>query len=289
MRDNDAMKHDLKLTLTLLLLTFLAAAVVPPALGQHGGAEDHAIGPPHGVDEQVPVVTQRTGLLPLDEARLAASTQADVVIAQEDDLGPDVARRLQAVEELAEAAIALSREQGFVLWMALATALRGWARAEQGQREEGIVGMRWGLDEYRALSQYITRPHLLTLLAEAYGRAGQAAEGLTLLAEALAVAERGEVRDYEAELHRLRGDLLLSHGKPTAEVETHYRRALKIARRQEARSLELRAAMSLCRLWQAQGKRTAARALLAETYGWFTEGFTTADLQDARALLEQLS
>jgi predicted ATPase len=97
------------------------------------------------------------------------------------------------------------------------------------------------------------------------------------------------VRHYEAELHRLRGDLLLSQDEPTAEVETYYRRALKIARLQEARSLELRAAMSLCRLWQAQGKRTEARALLAETYGWFTEGFTTADLQDARALLEVLS
>jgi DNA-binding SARP family transcriptional activator/predicted ATPase len=196
---------------------------------------------------------------------------------------------VEAVEELAEAAIALSREQGFVLWMGLAMALRGWARAEQGQREEGIEGMRWGLDEYRALSQYITRPHLLTLLAEAYGRAGQAMEGLSLLAEALAVAERGEVRDYEAELYRLQGDLLLSQGETTAEVETHYRRALETARLQEARSLELRATVSLCRLWQEQGKTTEARALLAETYGWFTEGFATADLQDARALLEALS
>jgi DNA-binding SARP family transcriptional activator/predicted ATPase len=196
---------------------------------------------------------------------------------------------VEAVEELAEAAITLSTEQGFVLWMAMAMVLRGWARAKQGQVEEGMAGMRLGLAEYRALSQYITRPHLLTLLADAYGRAGQAAEGLALLAEALAVADRGEVRDYEAEVHRLRGDLLLTQGEPAAEVETHYRRALETARLREARSLELRAAMSLCRLWQAQGKTTQARALLAETYGWFTEGFATADLQDARALLEHLS
>jgi predicted ATPase len=193
---------------------------------------------------------------------------------------------VEAVEELAEAAIALSREQGFVLWMALAMALRGWARAEQGQREEGIVGMRWGLDEYRALSQYITRPHLLTLLAEAYGRAGQAAEGLTLLAEALAVAERGEVRDYEAELYRLQGDLLLSQGEPAAEVETHYRRALETARLQEAKSLELRAATSLFRLPLRPEQHAEARESLAQLLGWFTEGSDTADHVKARLLLQ---
>jgi DNA-binding SARP family transcriptional activator/predicted ATPase len=198
-------------------------------------------------------------------------------------------REVEAVEELAEAAVTLSTEQGFVLWLAMARVLRGWARAERGQLEEGITEMRLGLAGYRALSQYLTRPHLLTLLAGAYERAGQAAEGLALLAEALAMAEQGEVHHYTSELHRLRGDLLLSQGEPAAQVEKHYQRALEIARLQEARSLELRAATSLCRLWQAQGKSTGGRALLAETYGWFTEGFTTADLQDARALLEQLS
>jgi predicted ATPase len=195
-------------------------------------------------------------------------------------------REIAVVEELAEAAVTLSTEQGFVLWLAMARVLRGWAQAERGQREEGIAGMRRGLADYRALSQYLTRPHLLALLAEVHGKARQAAEGLALLAEALAMVDNGEIRHYAAELHRLRGDLLLSQGEPTAEVETQYRRALEIARLQEARSLELRAAMSLSRLWQAQGKRTEARALLAETYGWFTEGLTTADLREAKALLE---
>jgi predicted ATPase len=128
------------------------------------------------------------------------------------------------------------------------------------------------------------------LLAEACGKAGQAGEGLTLLAEALAaVANTGE-RLYEAELYRLKGELLLRPAAADApQAETCFQQALDVARRQQAKSLELRAALSLSRLWQQQGKRAAARQLLAAVYGWFTEGFDTADLQEARALLEELS
>jgi predicted ATPase len=134
------------------------------------------------------------------------------------------------------------------------------------------------------------KPYVLALLAEAYTKVGQHETGLTLLAEALAVTNDTEEHRWEAELYRLQGELLLAYSvEHEAEVETCVRQALDIARRQEAKSWELRAAMSLARLWQRQSKRTEACALLAPIYGWFTEGFDTADLQEARALLAALA
>ena len=129
----------------------------------------------------------------------------------------------------------------------------------------------------------------LALLAEASAKAGQTTEGLEALAEALATLAKSRVRWCEAELYRLRGELLLQHAVPQpGEAEACFQQALGVARRQQAKSLELRAAMSLARLWQGQGKHTEAHQRLAEVYGWFTEGFDTADLQEARALLEAL-
>src|SRR5262249_20228856 len=155
--------------------------------------------------------------------------------------------------------------------------------------------MHQGLATRRAAGAELGRPLMLALLAEAYGGLGQAEEGLALLAEALAVVNNSRERHWEAELYRLRGELLLvPEGKrrrvkgkrqPWGEAETCFHQALQIARRQQAKSLELRAAMSLARLWQRQGKQAEAHQFLAEVYGWFTEGFDTADLQDARALL----
>jgi predicted ATPase len=142
------------------------------------------------------------------------------------------------------------------------------------------------------------RPHFLTLLAEASDLLGQPEGGLATLDEALTMMEQTGERYYEAELHRQRGELLLlrtakSHPEQDSreqhEAETCFQHALDVARRQQAKSLELRAAMSLARLWQRQGKRVEARALLEEIYGWFTEGFDTADLQEARALLDALA
>jgi predicted ATPase len=128
------------------------------------------------------------------------------------------------------------------------------------------------------------------MLAETYGDMEQREEGLTALDEALAMVARTGERFWEGELHRLKGTLLLARSaEPQAEAEACFRQALDVARRQHAKSLELRAAMSLSRLWQRQGKRDAARALLAPIYGWFTEGFDTADLQEAKALLEGLA
>jgi predicted ATPase len=133
-------------------------------------------------------------------------------------------------------------------------------------------------------------PYFCTVLAEVSAHLGHTEDGLQALAEAHTLVEQHEERWWEAEIYRLRGVLLLRQpGTPQAEAETWFQRALDVARRQQAKSLELRAAMSLSRLWQQQGKQTEARELLAPVYGWFTEGFDTSDLQDAKALLEALA
>ncbi len=132
--------------------------------------------------------------------------------------------------------------------------------------------------------------YFLALLAEAHGIVGKPEEGLTPLAEALTLVDKTEERFWEPELYRLKGDLLLAHSaKNHAEAGTCFQKALDVARRQEAKSLELRAAMSLSRLWQKQGKKREARQLLADIYDWFTEGFDTVDLKEAKALLKEIS
>ena len=172
--------------------------------------------------------------------------------------------------------------------------MRGWAIAVQEHSTEGLVQLRQGLDTYRSTGAEAQRPHFLTMLAEASGLLGQPEGGLAALEEALTLIEKTGERYYEAELHRQRGELLLlreakSHpdqdSREQHEAETCFQHALDVARRQQAKSFELRAAMSLARLWQRQGKRVEAHALLEEIYRWFTEGFDTADLQEAKALL----
>ena len=148
--------------------------------------------------------------------------------------------------------------------------------------------MRQGLAAWRTTGMRVAVPLWLGLLAEAYGRAGKAEEGLTMLAEALDVIDKNGERFYEAELYRLKGELLQQSTAQQEAAEEHLQQALAVARRQQAKSLELRAAVSLSRLWQRQSKRAEARELLAPVYGWFTEGFDTADLQEAKALLTEL-
>jgi class 3 adenylate cyclase/predicted ATPase len=198
-------------------------------------------------------------------------------------------RERQRVEELAEAAIRLSTEHGLVLWLTVTTALQGWALADRGQREEGIAKMRQGLADYQAIPQGLHQPYLMALLAEAYGGVGQPAEGLTLLDEALALVDQGELRYYEPELYRLKGELSLMGGQEEVAVEADFRQAIDIARRQSAKWLELRAATSLSRLWLKGGKPDKARQLLADVYNWFTEGFDTGDLLEAKALLDEMA
>jgi predicted ATPase len=150
--------------------------------------------------------------------------------------------------------------------------------------------MRHGLTTYESTGAMLVRPYWRALLAEVCGKRGQAEEGLSLLAEALALVETSGERWWEAEMHRLKGMLLLALSPDhQVQAEACLHQALAVARHQQAKSLELRAAMSLSRLWQCQGKRQEAHALLAPLYGWFTEGFDTADLQEAKALLETLA
>jgi predicted ATPase len=198
-------------------------------------------------------------------------------------------REAHAVRERAEAAMALASAQALPQWWAVGTILRGWALAMQGQGEEGLAQLRQGLAAWRAMGAGLTVSYYLALLAEVYGHAGQAEEGLRLLAEALAHVDTTGERFYAAEVYRLTGELLLRQATPdAAQAETCWHQALDIARHQQAKSWELRAALSLSRLWQQQGKRDEARDLLAPIYGWFTEGFDTADLQEAKGLLEEL-
>jgi predicted ATPase len=202
----------------------------------------------------------------------------------------------QSSRERAEATIALSSDQGFPFWLAIATILRGWALAEQGQAEEGIGQIRQGMAAYWATGAEMFRPFYLALLAEAYGKGGQAEEGLSVLAEALEFVHKTGERYYEAELYRLRGELTLVQSSVQRlessvqkEGEECFLKALDIARQQQAKSWELRAATSLARLWQQQGKTAEAHKLLSEVYNWFTEGFDTKDLQEAKALLDELA
>ena len=189
----------------------------------------------------------------------------------------------------AEAAVTLSTEQGLVYWCAEGTILRGWALAAQGQSVEGIAQMCQGLATHQATGAELVRPYLLPLLAETYAQGGRVDEGLRVLDQALVSVHTTGERWWEAELHRLKGELLLAlSAEKYAEAETCFHQALDSARRQEAKALELRAAMSLAHLWQQQGRRAEAQALLAPIYGWFTEGFDTADLQEAKALLAEL-
>jgi predicted ATPase len=217
-------------------------------------------------------------------------------------------REVQAVQARAEAVIALSTEQGFMHGLAAGMVERGWALAEQGQGETGIAQIRQGLAAWLAIGNAVAQPWVLALLAEAYEQVGQTEEGLRVLTEALTVVDKTGECQYAAELYRLKGVLTLRqcpvasakghapipqslspHSQAEVEAEAYFQQAIEIARRQRAKSLELRAAMSLSRLWQSQSKPQAARQLLAPIYGWFTEGFDTADLQEAKTLLEELT
>jgi predicted ATPase len=189
--------------------------------------------------------------------------------------------------------------------------LRGWALTEQGKEEEGLTKIQQGLSAQRVTGEELERPYWLALLTEAYGKVGRAEEGLSALAEALGQVDKTGARLHEAELYRLKGDLLLTQegkrqkakGKsqkserpspnsqlpePLSEAEAYFLMAIEISQKQQAKSLELRATMSLARLWQRQGKRCEAHNMLSKIYNWFTEGFDTKDLQKAKALLEEL-
>jgi predicted ATPase len=192
-----------------------------------------------------------------------------------------------ALNGRAEQLVALATEQGFPWWGAQGTVYLGWGKVKNGKVEEGISLLRRGLSAHRATGAELWMPHHITRLARACDIAGQVDEAVTQLDDALQIVERTGERWFEAELHRHKGQLLLRQGYPEAAEEL-YRKALSIAQEQEAKLWELRAAVSLARLRRDQGRRDEARDLLAPVYGWFTEGFGTPDLKDAKALLDEL-
>jgi class 3 adenylate cyclase/predicted ATPase len=222
-------------------------------------------------------------------------------------------RESRAVRERAATAITLATEQGFAMELSWATILQGWALAEQGHKAEGIAQMHQGMAAWRASGAEIFQVWWIPLLADVYRRERRTDEGLAVLAEAFTRIEQTEERLYEPELYRLKGELTLQKGardwklragsaspqasglKPQVsraveqEAEGYFHKAIDIACQQQAKSLELRATMSLARLWQQQSKQKEAHEMLAEIYGWFTEGFDTKDLQEAQALLEELA
>jgi DNA-binding NtrC family response regulator/predicted ATPase/class 3 adenylate cyclase len=218
-------------------------------------------------------------------------------------------REVLLTQQYAETTMTVATDLGFPAWVGQGLILGGWALAVQGHGAAGIAQIHQGLSARQATGADLARSYWLALLAEVHGEVGQAEEGLSVLAEAFAEVRKTGERWWEAELYRLKGELLLQQalGKETSrvgpttlspvpeaerpldtEAEAAFRQALDTARCQQAKSLELRAAVSLSRLWQCQGKRTEACALLAPVYAWFTEGFDTADLQEAKALLEEL-
>jgi predicted ATPase len=195
-----------------------------------------------------------------------------------------------AAQECAEAAMTLAKEQGFPFWIAYSAIQRGWALAQQGQAEEGTEQMHQGLRAHRATGgeQMQMRPYFLALLADVHGTLGEPEAGLTVLTEALALVDTTGERWCEAEIYRLKGELLLQQSSDNqAEAEACFHHAIAIAQNQQAKSWELRATTSLARLWQQQGKRQEAHDLLAPVYHWFTEGFATVDLQEAKVLLDE--
>jgi predicted ATPase len=200
-------------------------------------------------------------------------------------------RDVPLAHESAEAAFTLATQHGFPLFVAMATILRGWTRVVAGQDEAGLAMLQDGLAAYQATGAALARPYFLALLAQAYHAMGRVEAGLAVLTEALTVIDKTNEQQCVAEVHRLIGDLRLAQSGPRQPSEAAaecFHRALEVARQQHAKSLELRATLSLVRLWQQQGQHAEARQLLATVYGWFTEGFATADLQAAQALLAAL-
>jgi predicted ATPase len=201
------------------------------------------------------------------------------------------------VQELEDEALALDTEHGFGLLLTTGVIQRGWLLAERGQAEEGLARMQEGLARHREIGAAVLVPAFLALVADVHRKLGRPVEGLSSVTEGLAAAQRSGRHYWEAELHRLMGVLTLQAeaspgpdtGPPaTGDAESHFLRAVEIARRQRARWLELRASTSLARLWADRGKVREAHTLLSGVYAWFTEGFDTADLSEAKSLLEVL-
>jgi len=197
-------------------------------------------------------------------------------------------REWDAVQSTAQIALRFCVEHDFPYYIAWANLMQGWALAEQDQVEAGIARMEQGLHDLQALGAGLRRPYYLCLLAAAYGKVGRAAEALSLVDDALAQAHEQQQFLYEAELWLVQGELLQAQGATGEVVEECLYKAIELAQQQEVRSIELRSTITLAGLWQSQGRSQEALQSLAKVYGWFTEGFETADLRETKTMLEGL-
>ncbi|MGH7840711.1 MAG: hypothetical protein ACREQT_04250, partial [Candidatus Binataceae bacterium] len=198
-------------------------------------------------------------------------------------------REAAAAQESAERNAALGKEHGFADALVYTNIQYGWSIAKQRRSDEGIELIRQGLAALGATGTNLGRPYWLSHLADIYLDKGRFAEGLDVVAEALTLGEQNEDLQLAAELQRLRGELLHRRDESgITEARKCFERAVEIARGQGAKSFELRATTSLARLLASQGRRDEARAMLSEIYNWFTEGFDTVDLKEAKALLDEL-
>lgn len=255
------------------LLTY--TAITQWLLGYPAGAEEKR-------DQALSVANQLSHPLSL--------TIAPIMLASYHQCRGEVSETLK----LSEQGIKWAVNYGLLDWLSAAKMLKGWALANLGQLEKGISLVRDGLKDWRAIGSKTERSRFMYVLADVYLLASHYKEGLSLVDEALSLIEETEDRFYQSELTRLRGELLLKSkpraGKRTSRcaAETQFLKAIEIAQRQEAKSFELRATISLARLWQQTGKEKEAKRRLAKIYGWFTEGFDTPDLKAAKELLDKI-
>jgi len=191
------------------------------------------------------------------------------------------------VQDYADSTLQLATEARLPYYRAIAMFELGWLKMQKGQVEEGIDQIQQGLAAIESMGIRFGIPGYLSYVAEGYGWLGQAERGISLTEESLSFVEKTGERIWEPDLHRVKGELLQSSGRPS-DAEASFRKAIEVARRQQARSLELRATLSLARLLHKQGRSKEARQLLSKIYGWFAEGFDTPDLKDAKALLVAL-
>jgi predicted ATPase len=220
----------------------------------------------------------------LDQANLAAHVHNFAGAGLEELLG-----NAPAVRAHADAILELADRHDLGYWRLNGLILRGWAMVQEGAKEAGIALMRENTAERAALGASWYQARYLCLLAAAYAQVGQIQPGLRVIAEAKDLLARNEEHTWEGELNRIEGELLQARDSSSPDVQACFVRAIATTRQQGAKSLELRAATSLARLWRDQGRRGEAHDLLARVYGWFTEGFDTADLRDAKALLAELA
>jgi predicted ATPase len=237
-----------------------------------------------GYDDQARQLSQEALTLARQEDHIPTLAYAEYFVA----IVCQCRRDVTATQAQVDALLALAAEHRLALRAEQGRLLQGWVLAMQDGVAAGVAHLRQALAS-PDVGPESQRSYWLAALAEAYGQAGQPQAGLQVLAEAVTLMATTEARWWEAEVSRLQGELLRHLPSPDIpRAEAAFRRALEVARRQQAKALELRAALSLARLWQQEGKRTEAGALLAPIYGWFTEGLDTADLQEAKALLEAL-